>query len=84
MLDAFGVDTKEQAAKLRMPYKRLWLWKLRKVIVQGWEQPILDRARELGIDLKPSDFVVHLEYPAPAPRKQPSAGEGEPHGTSSF
>lgn len=84
VLSAFGHDTTEQARVLRYPYKRLWQWKLRGTVVQGWEQPLLDRAAELGIDLEPKDFVVHLEKPAPPPRKQPLAGNGEPHGSSSF
>ena len=76
VLSAFGSDTTEQARVLDYPYKRLWLWKLRGTITQGWEQKLLDRAVELGLPLEPLDFVVQLERPAPMPRKsQPIAGK---------
>lgn len=67
VLSAFGRDTRDQAEKLGYPYKRLWNWKERGVVTQGWEQRLLDRAAELRIDLEPQDFVVHLEKPAPSP-----------------
>lgn len=84
VLSAFGSNIRKAAEVLGWPYKRVWNWSDRGLIPQEWHQPLLDRAAELGIELQPQDFVVHLKRPAQDPRKSSIAGKGEPHGKCSF
>lgn len=74
VLGKFGDDLNEIADRLGWPYKRLWNWKAKGQIPQDWHQPLLNKASELSVNLKPMDFVAHLHRPAAAPEHVKQAG----------